>query len=152
MKLTSMLALAGLAFAPALDALAEKPEQGGKPLSTTLRGEDEAPGPGDVDGTGTAEITLNPGQAQVCWDLTVENIATATAAHIHQAPAGEPGPVVVALSAPADGSSDGCGPTSRSISPSSRAASRPASCTKAARCTRARTSTRAPRRSEPGAS
>ena len=44
----------------------------------------------------------------LCYELSVRNIAPATAAHIHEAPAGETGPVVVTLEAPTDGSSSGC--------------------------------------------
>lgn len=38
----------------------------------------------------------------------VEDIDPATAAHIHRAPAGQAGPVVVTLSAPTEGMSSGC--------------------------------------------
>ena len=83
-------------------------DQGGRPFTTTMSGAEEAPGPGDADGTGTATITLNPGQSEVCFELTVANIAPATAAHIHRAPEGVPGPVVVGLAPPTSGSSTGC--------------------------------------------
>jgi hypothetical protein len=66
------------------------------------------PNPGDPDGSGTAVIRVNPGQSEICYDLQVSGIAPATAAHIHEAPAGRAGPVVVTLEAPADGSSSGC--------------------------------------------
>lgn len=82
--------------------------EGGRPLSTTMDGAQEVPGPGDPDGTGSATITLNHGQAEVCFQLTVSNIAPATAAHIHVAPLGDPGPVVVGLTPPTSGSSSGC--------------------------------------------
>ena len=65
-------------------------------------------GPGDPDGTGAAEITVNFGQREVCYELTVTNIAPATAAHIHFAPAGVAGPVVVNFDPPTSGSSSGC--------------------------------------------
>ena len=81
---------------------------GGRPLSTTMTGAEEAPGPGDPDGSGTAFLTFNPGQEQVCFELTVSGIAPANAAHIHEAPVGVPGPVVVGLQAPTSGSSTGC--------------------------------------------
>ena len=61
---------------------------GGRPLSTTLSGAAEVPGRGDPDGSGTATLTLNHGQGEVCFELTVSGIAPATAAHIHFAPAG----------------------------------------------------------------
>jgi hypothetical protein len=81
---------------------------GGRPLSTTLTGAAEVPGPGDPDGSGTAFLTLNHGQGRICFELSVANIAPATAAHIHVAPAGDAGPVVVPLTPPTGGSSSGC--------------------------------------------
>jgi hypothetical protein len=79
----------------------------GAKRSTSLSGAEEVP-PADPDGTGFALITLNVGQATVCWELTVSNIAPATAAHIHKAPAGVNGPIVVPLIPPTSGSSSGC--------------------------------------------
>lgn len=81
---------------------------GGRPLTATLTGAAERPGPGDPDGTGTAQITVNPGRGEICYTLTVSGIAPATTAHIHEAPADKAGPVVVGLMPPTDGSSDGC--------------------------------------------
>jgi hypothetical protein len=82
---------------------------GGAPRVTTLSGAEEVP-PADLDGTGFAAISLNVGQGTVCWQLSVSGIALpATAAHIHFAPVGVPGSVVVPLSAPdASGTSSGC--------------------------------------------
>src|SRR5688572_15316468 len=82
----------------------------GRPLEATLTGAAEAPGPGDPDGSGIANITLNQGQGKVCFELAVADITLpATAAHIHKAPVGVPGPVVVGLTAPdAAGLSSGC--------------------------------------------
>ncbi len=89
-------------------AIAQQTKHGGRPLTATLTGAAEVPGPGDSDGTGTAKITLNHGQGQICYELTVSNIATATAAHIHLGGPTVAGGVVVGLAPPADGSSDGC--------------------------------------------
>ncbi|MGI9164837.1 MAG: CHRD domain-containing protein [Pyrinomonadaceae bacterium] len=86
----------------------QQDEHGGRPLTSTLTGAAEVPGPGDADGTGTAKVTLNHGKGQVCYELTVSNIGTATAAHIHTGAADVAGPVVVGLEAPASGSSKGC--------------------------------------------
>ncbi len=97
-----------ITVALAILVLASIAAAGGRPLSTTLTGAAEAPGPGDPDGSGSAFITLNHGQGEVCFELTVSGIAPATAAHIHVAPAGVPGPVVVPLAAPTSGSSSGC--------------------------------------------
>jgi hypothetical protein len=80
-----------------------------KELSTVMNGALEVPGPGDPDGTGMANITVNMFKRQVCFALMVENIAPATAAHIHVGPPGVAGPVVVPLNPPpTDGSSRGC--------------------------------------------
>ncbi|MDQ3004144.1 MAG: CHRD domain-containing protein [Chloroflexota bacterium] len=89
-------------------ALASIAADGGRKFTTTLTGAAEVPGPGDPDGSGTATLRLNPGQGEVCFDLAVSDIAPATAAHIHVAPAGVAGPVVVGLTAPTSGSSSGC--------------------------------------------
>jgi hypothetical protein len=88
---------------------------GGRPFTTTLTGAAEVPGPGDPDGSGTASLRLNPGQGEVCFELTVTGIAPATAAHIHVAPAGVAGPVVVPLTPPTSGSSSGCVSASREL-------------------------------------
>jgi len=84
-------------------------DKGGRPLSATLTGAAEVPGPGDADGGGAVKITVNQGKSQVCFEITVSNIADATAAHIHEAAAGQAGPVVVTLAPPpAGGSSKNC--------------------------------------------
>ena len=82
---------------------------GGRKFTTTMTGAQEILG-GDPDGSGTAMLELNPGAGQVCFELTVTNITLpATGAHIHAAPAGVNGPIVVPLTAPdASGSSSGC--------------------------------------------
>ena len=89
-------------------AAAQEKEQGGRRLTAALTGAAEVPGPGDPDGAGTALITLNQGQNEVCFELTVSNIAAATAAHIHRGAAGVAGDAVVTLTPPAEGSSKGC--------------------------------------------
>ena len=51
-------------------------------LTASLDGASEVPGPGDPDGTGTASVRINPGQNQLCYSISVSNIAPATAAHV----------------------------------------------------------------------
>src|SRR5688572_19270671 len=97
-----------LVAAVTLVLAAQQTEHGGRPLTAALIGAAEVPGPGDADGTGTAKITLNHGQGQICYELNVSNIGTATAAHIHTGGSTVAGPVLVGLEAPADGSSEGC--------------------------------------------
>ena len=83
---------------------------GGRPFSTSLTGAEEVPAPGDLDGSGTASLTLNEGQGEVCFEISVSNITLpASGAHIHEAPAGVAGGIVVFLTAPdASGFSSGC--------------------------------------------
>jgi hypothetical protein len=81
---------------------------GGRPFTTVLSGEQEIPGPGDPDGSGSARLAINPGIGEICYELTVSDVEDVTAAHIHRAPPDSAGPVVVPLDAPADGSSEGC--------------------------------------------
>jgi hypothetical protein len=78
---------------------------GGAPRVTTLSGAEEVgpggvPGAGDPDGSGFASVWLNHGQGRVCWEITFSDIAPPFAAHIHAAPAGVNGPVVVPLFPP----------------------------------------------------
>ena len=82
-------------------------------LETTLDGRAEV-GPdsriaGDPNGTGEVYVFGVDGDPQtLCYVLTVDQIQTATAAHIHEAGAGENGPVVVNLAAPGDGNAADC--------------------------------------------
>jgi hypothetical protein len=88
---------------------------GGRPLATNLSGAEEVnaaavPNQGDPDGSGSVNLTFNRGQGEICYEFKVSGIALpATAAHIHFAPAGKNGPVMVQFSAPdASGTSSGC--------------------------------------------
>ncbi|HSJ88533.1 MAG TPA: CHRD domain-containing protein [Anaerolineales bacterium] len=103
-------------------ALTSLAADGGRKFTTTLTGAAEVsptgePNQGDPDGIGTATITLNPGQGQVCWEIQVSGITLPTfAAHIHIAPVTSPGPVVVPLSGPDEsGFSSGCTSADRSL-------------------------------------
>jgi hypothetical protein len=96
-------------------ALTSIAADGGRKFTTDLTGAAEVPGPGDPDGSGTATITLNHGQGTVCWEITVSEIDTATRAHIHQAPAGAPGPIVVEFLEPGFGSLSGCTEVDREL-------------------------------------
>jgi hypothetical protein len=67
--------------------------EGGRPFTTTLSGLNEAP-PVTSDLVGTAKITINRGQSELCWDLDYTTTQTVVAAHIHKAPKGVAGGVV----------------------------------------------------------
>ncbi len=111
---TTALLIGGLVAGPLL-AVPAGAADGGRPLSTVLTGAAEVPGPGDPDGSGTASLRVNPGQQQVCFELAVEDIAMALAAHIHVGAADVAGPVVVTLAAPSSGTSSGCVDVDRAL-------------------------------------
>jgi hypothetical protein len=97
-SISLLVMLALLSFSGAIAAQHEG--HGSNPLSASLTGAAEVPGPGDPDGAGTAKIMLNEGDGKVCFELEVSNTGKATAAHIHEAPAGKAGPPVVTLAPP----------------------------------------------------
>jgi hypothetical protein len=65
-------------------------------FKTVLTGAQEPDG-GDPDGFGAAFIAVNPATGLICYVATGFRIAPATVAHIHVAPAGVAGPVVLPL-------------------------------------------------------
>lgn len=65
-------------------------------FSTSLSGAEEVPGPGDPNGKGWATLDVYDA-GLVCYTLKLQGIEAPTAAHIHEAPAGSAGPVVVDL-------------------------------------------------------
>jgi len=100
-----LAAVAAIVFAVLIPAGAVGADAG-RPFATTLTGAAEVP-PADPDASGSASITLNQGLGTVCFDLSWENVdGTVFAAHIHLAPAGMNGPIVVPLFAGAFGGTD----------------------------------------------
>jgi hypothetical protein len=73
-----------------------------------MDGAAEVPGPGETGGLGSAAITVDTAQNQVCFALHAVNIGTPTAAHIHEGAVGVAGPVVVPLDPPVNENSNGC--------------------------------------------
>ena len=107
--LAATFALAGIALA----------DDGGKPFTTALTGAAEVPGPGDPDATGTASLQLNPGQGEVCLDISWADVdGEVFASHIHAGTATEAGPVVITLFTGSFGGSDsvsGCVTADRAL-------------------------------------
>jgi hypothetical protein len=98
MRIRLIVLLAVATSAVGALAAAASAQDGGRPFDTVLTGAAEAPGPGDADGTGTASIELNQGQGTVCFALSWQDVdGVVFAGHIHVAPAGSPGPIVVPL-------------------------------------------------------
>ena len=93
-------------------AIAGSVMAGDRSLSATLTPGAEPDG-GDANpaAAGTFEATVDYGHRELCYTLTWANLsANASAAHIHVAPPGVPGPVVVPLTVMAamTGSTSGC--------------------------------------------
>lgn len=77
-------------------------------FTTELRGDEEVPTRGDPDGSGFAVVAAIPEAGLVCYAVVVFGVNPITAAHIHEAPRGSAGPVVVPLDPPTSGASGGC--------------------------------------------
>jgi hypothetical protein len=63
-------------------------------LTARLTGAQEVP-PADPDGSGKAQVEINVDAGQVCFDVKVTDIGAPNRGHIHRAPAGVNGPIVV---------------------------------------------------------
>jgi CHRD domain len=97
MRIPLAVLVAGVALALAVAGVAAA-GNGGRPLSTTLTGAEEAPDPGDPDATGQAALRLNQGQHRVCFDVSWADVdGEVFAGHIHIGPTGVAGPIVVTL-------------------------------------------------------
>lgn len=105
MKTAKLLGVALLGSASLVSAaLAEPVADGGRKFTTPMSGAEECtsaglcgpPNAGDPDGSATGSITVNVGQDRVCWEFTsLANLAPVNRAHIHKAPAGSNGGIVV---------------------------------------------------------
>jgi hypothetical protein len=106
-RLLAVLALTALGTvgiaATAGGTVATGATHGGRPLHATLLPQNQSP-PTASSGSGTALVTLNQGQGEVCWDIRVDHLTTPVVlAHIHQGGAGVNGPVVVDFMEPVNG-------------------------------------------------
>lgn len=85
-------------FGFANDALAGQTDgingEGGRPFTTTLVAANEVPSAAGSDLTGTAQVTINLGQHELCWDLDYTTTQVVTRAHIHHGAPGVAGPIV----------------------------------------------------------
>jgi len=84
-------------------------------MTVALSGGAEVPGPGDNDGSGTANLTINHDKGEVCYDIAVEDIQAPTAAHIHIGAADKSGAPKVTFKKAADGSWKGCASADKAL-------------------------------------
>ena len=90
-----LLAALAAIMVVALPATAAKQKPKEYDLLAAMTGEQERPDAGDPDGYGAADFRIKGNK--VCFRIIAEGIAPVTAAHIHKAPAGQPGPIEVDL-------------------------------------------------------
>ena len=119
------LSLLGSAAMVASVAIANPVSEGGRKFNLTLTGANEVP-PTTETGTGTATITVNPGQLRLCWEITTTGFDLATesltGAHIHPGFAGANGPILIPVTATLNGTSTGCVDVSRDVADAIRKA------------------------------
>lgn len=78
-------------------------------LRATLTGAAEAPGPGDPDASGRAWVFIDDDSNNLCLFLSFSNVdGTLSGLHIHEAPPGVAGPVVVPFAVPTGTSTFQC--------------------------------------------
>ena len=88
-----VVCLLGLLCLPALALAAVSAAT--KTLTTTMLGSNEVP---KAKGSGKAVVTLNAGTGKVCWTFSnLKGTSNVNASHIHKAPKGKSGAVVVAF-------------------------------------------------------
>ena len=75
--------------------------EGGRKFVKSLTGQAEIDAgamSADMDGRGTAHVTVNVGQGRVCWDLKeLANLDPLIASHIHNAPSTAAGPIKISF-------------------------------------------------------
>ena len=110
-----IVAVGALAMAAAAGgAVTSEATHGGRPLHAALLPQNQSP-PTASNGSGTALVTLNQGQGEVCWDISVSDLTSPVIlAHIHQGNAETNGPVVVDFNEPVNGL-NGCVPADAAL-------------------------------------
>jgi len=109
----AILVALGFALVATVGASA-RPQANTIQLRTVMNATEEVPAPtGDVNagrGTFTATVTKSDTGASIAWELTFSGLTgNASAAHIHLAATGSPGPVVLALCGPCQSPLSGTG-------------------------------------------
>jgi len=69
-------------------------------FNVNLDGLAQVPGPGALDGSGNANIIVDPRGTEVCFTLRAGSVGEVTAAHIHEGRSGTAGPIAVTLTEP----------------------------------------------------
>lgn len=122
-SIVTAAAVLALLAAPAAAHAASVSDDGssGRPLAAELNGANEVgavPGAfvGDPDAEGSASITVNVGQGELCYDIAFTGTEPIFG-HVHAGEVGVNGPVVITLAAVAnaDGVAAGCAEAPREL-------------------------------------
>ena len=125
-RLAVMGVLACVTLVVASVALADHPGGGGTPMFATLTPGAECNNPappatptcnlGQPGASGTTEMRLNSGQEEICFTTEASGLTSpVVGAHIHRAPVGRAGPIVVPFTPDAPGVGTGCVFASREL-------------------------------------
>lgn len=68
----------------------------GRVLTAALSGANEVPA-GDPNGTGAGVVAIRASRGELCFRFDVQRVSTVVGAHLHEAPAGTNGKIVVPL-------------------------------------------------------
>ena len=102
---------AGAAVTVLRSVVAGRPVLGGEIESQVALEDDQEVPPNDWGASGSAVLRWD-GENRICWELTIQDVPEGDeviAAHVHEAPAGENGPVVFPFEPPpVDGHSEDC--------------------------------------------
>jgi hypothetical protein len=97
-SITAVLATLAVALTAPVGLAHDHGKHKGKKLfTTTLKGANEVPGPGDPDGKGHAWIRLDSKRDRICFKVSAKGVQPLTAGHIHKGDRETAGPVFVAL-------------------------------------------------------
>lgn len=107
----AVVAQANAVTTPALEETAPAVEPD---FVVALTGAAQVPGPGDSDGSGTARITIDEANGEICYDLALEGVDEVVQANIASGAAGASGTVAVPFAAGMEGWK-GCTMVSRAM-------------------------------------
>ena len=114
--MSSVRRILAAAIASTLLIGASPPTPRDETLTISLSGRAEtnfahpAGGTGDLNGSGSVKLTIRPAKRQVCYDFTIQGVASPLMAHIRQAKALRNGPPIVSLFTGTGSELDGCAP------------------------------------------
>ena len=105
-------AFAATACETVSETVADTVEDG---FTANLTGAQVVPGPGDVDGSGRAELTVLDKTNQVCYEFDLRGIGQPTQVALYRGASGEQGVLAYTFETPRSATSKGCARPSEAI-------------------------------------